>query len=235
MANHENLNQELTALLHKNGCDIVGFADLRILPEEMRQGYDCGILLALPFSKEAMVENNQGQPQRYYDEHKPMDEAFTRLRALTAQFLHSRGYQALTDTPACVIDKNTLCAMLPQKTVATLAGIGWIGKTAMLVTHKAGSAVRMTAVLTDAPFACAAPVMKSLCDPDCNACFEACPGKAPLGGLWEVGVAREEFFNAHACQAAAHARAKATLGIDKAMCGLCISSCPITKKGLGYF
>ncbi|MCL1821167.1 MAG: hypothetical protein FWG36_11015, partial [Oscillospiraceae bacterium] len=59
-------------------------------------------------------------------------------------------------------------------------------------------------------------------------------GKAPLGGLWEVGVDRDTFFNAHACQSAARARGKEFFGIDETMCGLCVSSCPFTKRELGY-
>ena len=39
---------------------------------------------------------------------------------------------------------------ITYKMLATLAGIGWIGKNALLVTKEQGSAVRFTAVLTDA-------------------------------------------------------------------------------------
>ena len=118
--------------------------------------------------------------------------------------------------------------------MATLAGIGWIGKCATLVTNEVGSALRLTVVLTDAPLNCSNPVDKSMCDPDCMICINVCPGKAPLGGSWEVGVDRDMFFNAHACRLAARAHAKETLGIDETLCGLCISNCPLTKKGLCY-
>lgn len=125
-------------------------------------------------------------------------------------------------------------SILPQKIVATLSGIGWIGKCAMLVTHEVGSALRMTVVLTNAPLKCGTPVTKSMCDPNCTICVNICPGKASLGGLWEVGVDRDEFFNAHACYSAARSRAKTLLDIDETMCGLCISNCPFTKRGIGY-
>ena len=41
--------------------------------------------------------------------------------------------------------------VMPHKTVAVHAGLGWIGKSALFVTEKYGSAVRLTSVLTDAP------------------------------------------------------------------------------------
>jgi len=229
-----NLNNEIIALLKQEGCNIVGFADLRCLPEEARQNFDYGILIALSYTKEAMQDNNNGLLRQYYDANQAMTHRLRELRELTFDFIVNRGYEALADTPASVINYETLHSVLPLKTVATLSGIGWIGKCAMLVTNEVGSALRLTAVLTNAPLECGTPVTKSKCPPDCTVCVDICPGKAPLGGLWEVGVDRDEFFNAHACYDAARARAKELLGIYEPRCGLCVSNCPFTKKGLGY-
>jgi len=229
-----SLNHEIINLITQECDAIVGFADLRCLPDEARLGYGCGILIALPFTREAMRENLRGLPQRYYDEHEPMNLQFRRLKELAVQFLRSRGYEATANTPASVIDERTLRSPLPQKTVATLAGVGWIGKCAMLVTHEYGCAVRLTVVLTNAPLDCGVPITQSLCPPECNVCTDICPGKAPLGGLWELSAKRESFFDAHACQTAARARGKAMLGVEQCLCGLCASSCPFTKRGLWY-
>ena len=229
-----SISNEIKTRLKDSGCDIVGFADLRCLPKEARQNFDYGILIALSFTKEAMRENKNGSPQRYYDEHEPMTRRLQELRKLVADFLVGRGYEAVTNTPASIVNDDTLRSLLPQKTVATLSGIGWIGKCAMLVTNEAGSALRLTVVLTDAPLDCGTPVTKSMCDPGCTVCVDVCPGKAPLGGLWEVGIDRDAFFDAHACRSAARDRAKKLLGIDESRCGLCISNCPFTKLALGY-
>jgi len=229
-----NLNNEITELLNQHGCNIVGFADLRCLPSEARQDFDRAILIALSFTKEAMLENKNGSSQRYSVEHAPQSKKLKKLKELTADFLTNRGYDALLNTPSFVADDDNLRSLLPLKTIATLAGIGWIGKNAMLVTNKVGSALRMTAVLTNAPFDCGTPVTKSLCPPDCKICADVCPGNAPLGGLWEVGIERDNFFDAHACKKAAMARAKTMLNIEASRCGLCISSCQFTKRGLGY-
>ena len=84
--------------------------------------------------------------------------------------------------------------MLPHKTAATLAGMGWIGKCAMLVTNETGSALRLTVVLTDALFEHGKPVIKSHCSPDCMACVNACPVNAPSGKIWEAGTDRDDFL-----------------------------------------
>ena len=230
-----SLNNEIIELLSRKGCDIVGFADLRGLSNEAHQGYSCGILMALSFTKEAMQENKNGFPQRYSDEHDPMTRRLRELKKLVADFITSKGYDVLVNTPASVVDDEKLRSRLPQKTLATLAGIGWIGKCALLVTNEVGSALRLTAVLTNAPLDCGTPIMKSKCDPNCTVCVDICPGKAPRGNLWEIGIDRDNFFNAHACQTAAISRAKELLNYDiDARCGLCISNCPYTKRGLGY-
>jgi epoxyqueuosine reductase QueG len=228
------LSDEITELLKQEGCPLVGFADLRCLPEEATQGFPYGIPIALHFTKEAMIENLNGLPQRYEDEHSPMDERFAKLKQLLSDFLTERGYEALIKTPASIMDGETLRSKLPQKTVATLAGVGWIGKTAVLVTEAFGSAVRLTSVLTNAPIECGTPVTQSKCPPNCTVCADICPAKASKGRLWEAGTDRDELLDAHACRAAARARGKEKIGIETAICGLCISSCPFTKRALGY-
>jgi len=223
-----------------NGDMIIGFADMRILPAEARQNaddktFDYGIIIGLPFSKEAMIENNQNLPQKYLAEHIPMNVILReKLRVAAANFLEDKGFDALTDTPATTFDKASLISQLPQKTVGTLSGIGWIGKCAMLVTKEFGSALRITVLLTNAPLECGTPITKSLCPQNCTACIGICPGKSVKNILWEVGIPREKFYDAHACSKAALTRAKELLDYDYQICGLCMSHCPFTKKALDY-
>ncbi|MCL2003849.1 MAG: epoxyqueuosine reductase [Oscillospiraceae bacterium] len=230
-----SLNAEIKGLLQQEGCNIVGFADLRRLPKEARQNFDTGILIALAYTKDAMRELKSGSMRRYHDEWKPMNPRLAELALLTADFLTGKGYKALAKIPSMVVQDEDMRTVLPHKTVATLAGIGWIGKCALLVTHEVGSALRITAVLTNAPLDCGTPMTTSQCPPNCAVCADVCPGNAPLGGLWEVGADRDTFFNARACRDAARARAKALLGLqNETLCGLCIANCPFTAKALGY-
>lgn len=228
-----NLNNEITTFLNQQDCHIIGFADLRCLSEEVRQKFEHGILIGLSYTKEAIEENKNGLPQRYYTELKAMNQRLNELAALTADFLIDKGYKALPKIQSMVVQDKEWRTVLPHKTVATLAGIGWIGKCATLVTKEAGSALRITVVLTNAPLSCGEPIRKSLCSPGCMICANVCPGKAPRGSLWEAGMDRDEFFDAHACAVGARDRAKELLGIHETICGLCIVNCPFTKKGLG--
>lgn len=87
-------------------------------------------------------------------------------------------------------------SVLPHKTVATRAGIGWIGKNCLLVTREYGSAIRLSSLLTDAPLHGNDPIDKSLCG-TCHKCVDACPAAALTGKLWHAGTLREELFDWH--------------------------------------
>ena len=120
--------------------------------------------------------------------------------------------------------------LLPYKTVATRAGLGWIGKNALLVTRERGSAIRLASVLTDAPLSCAEPVNESHCG-DCDVCLRNCPGGAILGPNWSVEKSREEYYSVLACRKTCLQRTWNTKpGLS--LCGLCIVVCPFTKKAI---
>jgi len=226
-------------MLNNENCNLVGFADLRCLPNEARQDingkiFDYGIIIALSFTKEAMVENIDNLPQKYFAEYEQTNKRLTELSKLTAQLLAEKGYETLLNSTSIYKDRSEWRTFLPHKTVATLAGVGWIGKCAMLVTNEVGAALRLDVILTNAPLNCGIPITKSFCPPNCTICVDICPNNAPTGGLWDVDVDRDEFFDVHACTKAALNRAKSLLDIEYPLCGLCMSSCPFTKKGLEY-
>ena len=227
------LSDEVRELLRAH-TTIVGFADLRCLPVEVRRGYEVGIVIGLPNTKQAMLLNNEGLPQTYFSEYHRLNEQLTVLANLTASFLREKGYDALAETRASVTYDTDYRSLLPYKTVATLAGLGWIGKSATLVTRQVGSALRVVVVLTTAELDCGTPITASRCPSRCTICIDQCPGQAIQGGQWVPGSDRSELVDAQACQAAARSRAMSLLGVDETICGLCISHCPFTKRGLVY-
>jgi epoxyqueuosine reductase QueG len=92
--------------------------------------------------------------------------------------LISERYKAVALKPTVKqVDLTKTDAHLPHKTVATKAGFGWIGKSALLITKRYGAAIRLASVLTDADLDTAEPVEQSMCG-DCRQCADHCPAKA---------------------------------------------------------
>jgi len=220
----DRLREELSNL----GAAWVGAADLGALPEEMRQGMPVGVSIAVALDAEIVAELTDGPTAKYYSEYRRANALLNRLGEATAEMLQQEGHRAVAvSATVAQFDRRTLRTPLPHKTVATRAGLGWIGKCALLVTDRFGPAVRLTTVLTDAPLPVGEPVDASRCG-ECTKCVEVCPAGAPSGREWEAGMEREAFFDAHACCDTA-GTAAAARGIHEVICGMCIAACPWTQ------
>ena len=140
------------------------------------------------------------------------------------------GFAAVAGAVTVKVVEGDGATALPHKTVATRAGLGWIGHSALLVTPEFGKSVRLASVLTDAPFICAEPVQETRCG-RCRKCVDACPAGAVTGHPWSPGIARNRMLDAAACREKASTLA-AGQGIDVTICGICILACPWTRRYL---
>jgi epoxyqueuosine reductase len=225
------LNDELQNLLISNGASLTGFADLKEIDAEARDGFSYGISIAIALDPVIMRGIEKGPTAEYHAEYKRLNDMLDNLSEKTVRFLNSKGYKAKGRPATFNEDKSNLAAKLPHKTVATRAGLGWIGKCALLVTRRFGSAVRLTVVLTDAPIEAGKPINESLCS-HCTHCFDACPAHAITGEKWQAGMPRESLYNAFACRETARNLSMKSFGESVSLCGRCIVACPWTQKYL---
>ena len=208
-----SLNDELLEVLKQEGCGVVGFADISVLPEEPRKNLETAVIMATFYAPEAVRKKMKNVPEVFANETDTEIPRLDRYNKAAFSFLRSKKYKA---------NVTYSKGEITYKMLATLAGIGWVGRCALLVTDKTGPALRFTAVLTNAPFDCGTPITESKCPSDCSACSDACPANAVKGGLWERGVHRDTFFDVKACMK------------HRSKCGgKCISVCPYTLKGIG--
>jgi epoxyqueuosine reductase len=223
------VTDELQTFLKTRGADLVGFADLHEIPPNIRSHLPFGISIAVAMNPRIISDIQDGPTRPYYEEYKRANGLLDMLGQSTAEFLRRNGSKAKNLSTTYNASPATLSTPLPHKTVATRAGLGWIGKCALLITREFGSALRITTVLTDAEINPGQPVNASECG-ECIACVEACPGRAPSGKDWQPDLSRDSFFNAFACRGTARELAMKRIGIRESICGRCIAVCPWTRK-----
>lgn len=223
------MQDRLTKILQQEGASAVGYADISSLPAEIRYGLNYAVSIAAALDATIVRRISSGPDHEYYREYKRANTLLGELGRCGVRFLEEHGCRAVPLKPTGEdFDPHTFSTALPHKTVATRAGLGWIGKSALLITKQFGASIRLTTILTDAVLETAAPVNVSRCGA-CDACVKACPGGAILDRNWEAGMSRDSFFNADACYRTARAYT-AALEIDASICGICIAVCPWTKK-----
>ena len=227
-----NLTNALKEKLFYHGADLVGIGNLCELPFEIRSGMPIGICVALKYPANVIKGIVDLPTAEYNHWYNKLNHRLDELVVLGADFLKSQSYEAIPRTRAVVgngeEDNNTI---LPHKTIATRAGIGWIGKSALLVTDQYGSMIRISSILTDAPLETSPSMNQSKCG-DCMICVDACPANAISGKIWDVGLYRDEFYDPDKCRKTARERAAQGFGGENTICGKCIEICPYTKQAI---
>ncbi len=223
-----SLNEVLKKELKLSGASLVGFASLEgINGADMR--YGVSVAVAIP--PEIVASIHDGPNIGYYNAYHELNAKLDSIVIRGEMLLADMGYSARAQTVASVREFGSYRTCLPHKTVATRAGLGWIGKCALLVTKKYGSAVRISSLITNADLECAEPVTDSRCG-QCNVCADACPAQAVSGHLWYPGLDRDTFYDVQACRAKARDLSKTLIDKEITLCGKCIEVCPYTQKYL---
>jgi epoxyqueuosine reductase QueG len=226
----ENLTVQVKSALQELGADIVGFGSLHELPPNVRENLPVGICIAMKFPKHVILGISEFPTPQYRDFYNELNTQLDEITTKYADFLQAQGYVAVAQTRARVgTGEGENTTILPHKTVATRAGIGWIGKCAMLVTEEYGSMIRLTSILTNAPLKTATPINHSKCG-ECTACKNACPANAVSGKQWNISIHRDQFFNAEKCRKTAQKRSHIGFGGGVTLCGKCIEVCPYTRR-----
>lgn len=146
--------------------------------------------------------------------------------SIISSVLQKSGYNAMPLLAAERIDNERVCATMPHKAAAYLAGFGWIGKNCLLITPDNGPRVRWTTVLTDAPFAENHTLMDTRCD-ECTVCTVDCPVHAIKGRTFSRCEGREMRLDVTKCENYFKTlKAEGKLPV----CGMCLYACPYGTK-----
>jgi epoxyqueuosine reductase len=236
------MDQEFNAFIKSRaeslGAGYFGIADLTQAREFIKAqgggviaGYpravSLGIVLPDPLVELLPVTGNpMGALLYHHHAYDVVNRELDRIALHVSDALQQRGYRALPIPASLRTDQSGICGPISHKLAANLAGIGWIGRSCLLVTPAHGPRVRFVTVLTDAPLDPAGKPMENLCD-TCTACVETCPARAFSGRAFDKDEPRETRFDAAACERYLENR-RAESGV--AVCGMCLWVCPHGRR-----
>ena len=218
--------KELKEYLIRQGASKVGFADVKGLASEFVD-YPNGISLVLKIPKETIQLVKDEDYEKYWKSFHRQIGKLTKISHKGERYIKNLGYDAFALTmKRNEVDMEKLLSVLPYKTIATKSGLGWIGRSALLVTPEYGSAVALGGILTNMPLEYGNPTTDSMCD-ECTNCQDACPVGAINPQKWNDLLNREDIIDIETCGEYIIGQAKAGLGCTK-----CMSECKLTQEYL---
>jgi epoxyqueuosine reductase len=232
------LDEHVRCLAQDLGADFYGVADLSQAHDfVLNQGgqdaasYPRAISIGVVL-QHAIVDQLPRREERAVAveyRHHAYDVLNSRLDLIASRlgsFLQQQGYGALPIPASKRVDDERICAIFSHKLAAYLAGLGWIGKSCLLITPQAGPRVRWATVLTDAPMQPTGQPLEERCG-DCQKCVAICPIGALSGRPFREDEPREARYDARKCDKYFKDLERRTgLGV----CGLCLYVCPFGKR-----
>lgn len=227
----------LSGFLTRDQGWVFGFADLRGLVPETYLNTPYAVTLIRKLDDAVMDGVISNGPTVAYRElyYRVNGEIEAALRKI-ADYFTAEGIVSVPLLPTVSdheLDEQSrkeLSSLVSHKMAATRAGLGWVGKTDLLVSSHFGTRARLGTILTEMELApLATPVEKSRCV-DCPVCVRACPAQAANGVLWDIHTHRDSYFDAHKCRAHCREITMKNLGESESLCGVCVAVCPYQRK-----
>lgn len=233
-----NLDADLPGFVRGLGADYYGVADIAPAHDFIRtQGGDrvadypravsAGIRLPDTLVDAIADRTDLVGAQLYrHNAYDVVNAELDRIALHVAGAVQKEGYRAFPVAASKRASDALIAGVFSQKLAAHRAGLGWIGKSCLLVTPDHGPRVRWVTVLTDAPLAPTGTSMDQRCG-KCTECVDICPVHAFTGSPFREDEPREARFDAAACD---RYFKELELSGRPQVCGLCLYVCPRGRK-----
>jgi epoxyqueuosine reductase QueG len=182
------------------GADLVGVADaeplrqLKLYPQDLLDSFTRVVAIAVRLPVEIFQQINDRPTPTYSSVYRTANLMLDQIALLTANALHRDGFSSLPIPAAQRWDEDNAYAAISHKAVSNMAGLGWQGKSLLLVNPTYGPRIRLVSVLTNAPLVVDGPI-ENRCG-GCTLCRDACPAGAIKGiGTKDYYKSREEAFD----------------------------------------
>jgi len=227
--------EELKMAAQEAGADLVGIAGLEpfkregaVLPPDLLAPFTYAVSLAVRLD-DSIINAIENAPTPDYARHyRAVNAALDGLSAGLVEWIVSRGFSARAVPASRIEDEANLLAGISHKAVARMAGLGWQGKSLLIVSPQYGPRIRLSTVLTDLPLQPGRPV-KNRCG-TCDRCAQACPASAIRNIRTADRYASPDAalrFNRCVEQTL---QFKARPGIGSSICGVCVKVCPFGRR-----
>jgi epoxyqueuosine reductase QueG len=226
--------EKIKANVHKLGANLVGVADteplkgLTLDPPNLLDSFTRAISIALRLPG-AVFEQIIDRPTPLYASiYQTANRILDEIAFHAVNILQRDGFNALPVPASQVLDRENWYGAITHKAVGRMAGLGWQGKSLLLVNPDYGPRIRLASVLTDAPLKIDRPI-KNRCG-ECSLCTDACPARAIKGvGTKENYKSREEALYFSRCVEKLTGEFAKLPDVGSPVCGICIKVCPFGR------
>jgi epoxyqueuosine reductase QueG len=222
----------VTEWIEAKSIIVWGAADLRNFSTPLdHEGnkFPFAIACAIPMNPKIMASIQNGPNQPYADEYAKVNNHINELSVALSAEIEKRGFKSKPLAASVRSDTVNIKGDFPHKTVATRAGLGWVGRHCQLITRQFGSWVRLGTVFTDIELPCGPTINRNFCG-KCMSCVEACPANALTGNAWHPGMPREDILDVRTCD---QWKKENYFQYHKGHnCGICSAVCPHGLKVL---
>ena len=218
----------------KLGADLVGVADIQPLkqlkldPPSLLDPFNRAISIALRLSSAAFEQIIDQPTPLYSSVYQTANRILDEIAFRAANILQRDGFKSLPIPASQVLDRVNWYGAISHKAVGRMAGLGWQGKSLLLVNPHYGPRIRLVTILTEAPLKIDNPI-KNLCG-KCNLCKDACPSGAIKGVSTKDNYkTREDALYFSRCVDKLVGEFSTIPNVGAPICGICIKVCPFGR------
>ncbi len=205
------------------GANEVGIGDVSVGIAPELSHMPLAIALAVQHPP-LQTQNSPAYPYIHFS--LAIDRRLLEIQRIVTSGIRRKGWRALPIPPdSCRHDSSFISRifkLFPHKTAATCAGLGWVGKSGLLISSRFGPRLSWATILTNAPLEVdATSIKRSFCG-QCSRCVEACPANAIKNKNWKYTTSYRTMINVNRC-AAELQKNKERYG--QYACGICMMVC----------
>jgi len=217
------------------GADLVGVADveplkqLKLNPANLLDGFVTALSIGVRLPQSVFEQITDHPTPLYSNVYQTANRMLDEIGFRTAMVLERDGWKSVPIPASQVLDRKHWYGAISHKAVGRMAGLGWQGKSLLLVTPRYGPRIRLATVITSAPLTIDGPV-KNRCG-KCTRCRDACPVGAIKGvGTREHYKTRNSALHLTRCAEKLVNEFSRLPDVGAPICGICIKVCPFGRR-----